>query len=232
MTQKEILSHLKKTGNSAVVKQMQHFGIESPKAFGNTAPQLRALQKQIGKNHKLALSLWKTKFYEARILAALIAEPEKATEELLELWVSEFDSWAVCDVCCGELLCYTPFAIQKAFEWSSRNEEYVKRAGFVLMAAFVIHRKEFSNKIFRSFFPVIVRESTDERNFVRKAVNWALRQIGKKNISLHTSALKIAKKLSSSKNSTARWIGKDAIKDLNSDAVQSRIKRNMMKTKK
>jgi 3-methyladenine DNA glycosylase AlkD len=204
---------------------MKHFGIESPKAFGNTAPQLRTLQKQIGKNHKLALSLWKTKFYEARILAALIADPKLVTEEMMESWAAEIDSWAVCDTCCGELFCYTPFALQKVFEWSKRKEEYVKRAGFVLMAAFVIHRKEFKDDIFRSFFPLIVREANDERNFVRKGVNWALRQIGKKNASLHTSALRVAKKLSASKNATARWIGRDAVKDLHSAPVLRRIER-------
>ncbi len=232
MTKQEILTYLKKHGSADVIAKMKHFGIESPKAFGNTAPQLRALKKQIGKNHKLALSLWKTKIYEARILAALIAEPEKVTEELMEQWAAEIDSWAACDTCCGELFCYTPFAIQKVFEWSLRSEEYVKRAGFVLIAALVIHRKEFEDNIFRSFFPLIIRESTDERNFVRKAVNWALRQIGKKNKTLHNESKKIAARLSRSKNSTARWIGGDAVKDLHTDAVLRRIKRSATQTKK
>jgi 3-methyladenine DNA glycosylase AlkD len=225
MTKREVLSILKKNGSDAVIEQMKYFGNKSQKAFGNKAPFLRKLQKQIGTDHALALSLWNTGFHEARIIAALIADPNLVTKDLMELWVNEFDTWGICDACCGELFCYTPYAISKSYEWSTRKKEYVKRAGFVLMTELALHNKNLDDKIFIDFFPVIIRESTDERNFVRKGVNWALRQIGKRNIRLHTKALAVAKTLSTQNDATARWIGNDAIRDLNSDSMQRRILR-------
>jgi 3-methyladenine DNA glycosylase AlkD len=225
MTKKEILFQLKKHGTQSNLDKMMHFGIESPKSFGVTAPVLRKLAKEIGTNHSLALSLWKTGYHEARVLASLIASPEQVTERLMEEWVHDFNSWALCDACCGELFDATPFAVQKAHEWSRRDEEYVKRAGFVLMAEMAVHRKEMPDSIFISFFPVIIRESTDRRNFVRKGVNWALRQVGKRNTRLHQKAMKVAQQLSKSSDSTARWIGIDAIKDLLSPSTKRKLAR-------
>lgn len=225
MTTNDVLSLLKKHGSRSAIGQMKHFGIESPKAFGVNAPTLRKLAKQIGTDHRLALSLWKTGYHEARVLASFIADPEKVTERLMEEWVNDFDSWAVCDACCGELFDYTPFAIDKALEWSKRKKEYVKRAGFVMMAELAVHRKELDDSLFSSFFPVIERESTDGRNFVKKAVNWALRQIGKRNPSLNKQAMKVAMKLSGQNDSTSRWIGTDAIKDLQSEPVRRKFAR-------
>ncbi|MBI2427189.1 MAG: DNA alkylation repair protein [Ignavibacteriales bacterium] len=229
MTTSSVLQYLKKHGTRSNIEKMKYFGIESPKAFGVNAPTLRTLAKRIGTDHTLALSLWKTGYHEARILAALIADPQKVTERLMERWVNDFNSWAICDACCGELFDYTPFAIGKAYEWSTREKQYVKRAGFVMMAALSVHRKELDDNIFKKFFPVIERESIDRRNFVRKAVNWALRQIGKRNIRLHGEAMKIAVKLSKQKDSTARWIGTDAIKDLQSEPVRRKFARMKVK---
>ena len=230
MTTRDVLSYLKKHGSPRVIEQMKHFGIESPKAFGNTAPDLRLLQKKIGTDHDLALLLWKSGYYEAKIVAALIADPDRMTGRMMDSWAKEFDSWAVCDTCCVELFCYTVHAVPKIFRWSTHSDEFVKRAGFVRIPALAIHRKELDDDIFRSFFPLIVRESTDKRNFVRKGVNWALRAIGKKNPALHTEALSIARQLSRQSNATARWIGTDAIKDLQSESTRRRFTR--MKEKK
>lgn len=204
---------------------MKYFGIPNPKAFGTGTQILRGIQKTIGTNHALAMSLWKKGYYEARIIAALIADPKLMTEGMMESWLSDFDSWAICDACCAELFCYTPFAIRKAKEWTRRKKEYEKRAGFVLMATLAVHRKELDDDIFRSFFPLIVRHATDERNFVRKGVNWALRQIGKKNPALNKEALTVANALSCHTDPTARWIGTDALKDLHSESTKRKFAR-------
>lgn len=231
-TKKDVMAFLRFHANNKIVLQMKYFGIETPKAFGVKAPLIRSLAKEIGTNHTLALSLWKTKFLEARALAALVADPEQVTEKLMESWVSDFDSWAICDACCGELFAYSPLAVSKAYEWSKRKNEFEKRAGFVMMVELSIHRKEFDDSIFLPFFKIIIRESTDERNFVRKAVNWALRQIGKHNKRLHTEAMKCAVQLSRSNHPTARWIGVDAIKDLSSAATKRRFERQAAKQKR
>jgi 3-methyladenine DNA glycosylase AlkD len=204
---------------------MKHYGIVNPKAFGTGTPLLRRLQKSIGTDHALALSLWKKEYYEARIVAAFIADPELMTEATMDSWTSDFDSWAVCDACCAEVYCYTPFAIRKAKEWTRRKKEYVKRAGFVLMATLAVHRKEIDDDIFRSFFPLIVQHAADERNFVRKGVNWALRQIGKKNPVLNKEALTVANVLSRHTDPTTRWIGTDALRDLQSESTQRKFAR-------
>lgn len=225
MTTESALLFLKKKGTKSNIETMKHFGIESPNAFGVNTPTLRKLAQQIGTDHRLALSLWKTGYHEARVLASLIADPENMTERLMERWVHDFDSWAICDACCAELFDDTPFAISKAFEWSTNKKEYVKRAGFVMMAALAVHRKELNDDVFKKFFPVIEHESNDGRNFVKKAVNWALRQIGKRNIRLHKEAMKVAQRLSQQEDSTARWIGADAVKDLYSEPVRRKFAR-------
>lgn len=225
MTTTEVLKYLKKNGSRKNIEGMKRFGIAAPKAFGGNAPAIRKCAKEIGTDHILAQKLWDTGYHEARIIAALIADPEKTTKKLMERWVSQCDNWAVCDACCGELFDYTPYAIAKAREWSSRKKEFVKRAGFVLMAELAVHNTELNDAVFISFFPLMIRESHDERNFVKKAVNWALRQIGKRNETLHPKALRIAKKLSESPDPTARWIGRDAIKDLHSASVKRKFKR-------
>ena len=142
----------------------------------------------------------------------------------METWVKDFDSWDVCDQVCSNLFDKTPFAYRKAIEWSKREEEFVKRAGFVLMATLSVHDKKADNKKFEQFFPIIKRESNDNRNFVKKAVNWALRQIGKRNLSLNKKAIKTAKEIQKMDSKSARWIASDALRELTSEKIQKRLK--------
>ena len=172
---------------------------------------------------KLAHDLWKTKIHEARILAGMIDEPEKVTEKQMEQWVKEFNSWDLCDQLCGNLFDKTRFAYKKIFEWSKREEEFVKRAGFVLIATLSVHDKRAKDKKFEQFFPIIKKHSIDERNFVKKAVNWALRQIGKRNISLNKKAIKVAREIQRIDSKSAQWIASDALRELKSEKVQKRL---------
>ncbi len=218
-----ILEKLKSLGNPESFHSMVRFGINVDKAFGISIPQLRLLAKEIGNNHQLALDLWNTQFHEARILASLIDEPEKVTEGQMESWVKDFKSWDLCDQCCANLFDKTPYAYKKAHEWPTREEEYVKRAGFSLIAYLASHDKQAPDKNFIDFLPVIINGSTDDRNFVKKAVNWALRQIGKRNINLNKIAIETAKEIRAFDSKTARWIAVDAIKELSSEKIQARL---------
>ena len=174
---------------------MARFGINPKNTYGVSIPVLRKMAKELGRDHSLALKLWESGIHEARILAALIDLPEKATGSQMDRWADDFDSWDVCDACCSNLFDKTKVAYQKASEWSSRREEFVKRAGFALMAALAVHDKKATDSKFLAFLPAIKREATDDRNFVRKAVNWALRQIGKRNLKLNRAAVRTAKEI-------------------------------------
>lgn len=186
-------------------------------------PVLRKMAKEIGKDHQLALKLWNSGFHEVRILAGLIDETEKVTEIQIEKWAKDFDSWDVCDQVCSSLFDKTNFAWQKVIEFSKRKEEFVKRTGFTLMACLAVHDKKAQDKDFIKLLPIIKREATDERNFVRKAVNWALRQIGKRNKNLNKEAIKIAREILKIDNKTAKWIAADAIRELKSEQIQKRL---------
>ena len=224
MQSKEVLKKLKSLANSKSVAGMARFGINPQNTLGVSMPIVRKIAKEIGKDHKLAQQLWDSKIHEARILAGFIDEADKATEKQMENWVKDFDSWDVCDQDCGNLFDKTEFAYSKAFEWSEREEEFVKRAGFVLMATLSVHDKKASDKQFEQFLPVIRRETEDERNFVKKAVNWALRQIGKRNISLNKKAIEIAKEIQKVDSKSAKWIANDAIRELTNENILRRIK--------
>jgi 3-methyladenine DNA glycosylase AlkD len=219
-----VLRQLEQLADPRVRAGMARFGIDATHAYGITMPQLRQLAKQIRREHDLALQLWTTGKHEARILACLIADPRLVGEERLEQWVREINSWDLCDQCCGALFDRTPFAYQKALEWSARTEEYVKRAGFVLMAELAVHDKRASDDQFLPFFPCMLREAHDDRNFVKKAINWALRQIGKRNRSLNQRAIAVAETLVQAEARSARWIGTDALRELQSEKVQQRLK--------
>jgi 3-methyladenine DNA glycosylase AlkD len=184
------------------------------------------MAKRIGHDHGLAKGLWESGVHEAKILAAMVDEPDKVTETQMEKWVDEFDSWDVCDGCCGNLFDRTPFAYEKALEWSAREKEFVKRAGFALMAELAVHDKVAPDERFVRFFGAIERGSTDPRNFVKKAVNWALRQIGKRNPKLNRAALDLAMKISRKESRSAKWVASDAIRELRSEAVQKRLRRS------
>lgn len=188
-------------------------------------PNIRKIAKETGKNHALAQELWNSGIHEARILAGIIDEPEEVTEQQMEKWVKDFDSWDVCDQCCSNLFDKTEYAHKKAVEWSRRQGEFVKRAGFTLMAALSVHDKKAADEKFLKFLPVIKREAVDERNFVRKAVNWALRQIGKRNSKLNKAAIATAKEIGKMNSKSAKWIASDALRELTSEAVQEKIRR-------
>jgi 3-methyladenine DNA glycosylase AlkD len=200
---------------------MARFGINPENTLGISIPTLRSLAKEIGKDHALAEELWTSGIHEARILAAFIDDPKQVTEEQMDRWVAEFDSWDVCDQACGSLFDRTPFAYQKALEWSARDEEFVRRAAFALMAYLAVHDKKAGDDKFEGFFPLIVAAATDERNFVKKAVNWALRQIGKRNQNLNAKAIETAQDISKIDSKAARWIANDALKELTSDRIKN-----------
>jgi 3-methyladenine DNA glycosylase AlkD len=224
MNCEKILERLKSLANSKSVEGMARFGISPTNTYGVSMPVLRKFAKDTGKDHNLALQLWDSGIHEARILAGMIDSPEKVTEEQMEKWVMDFDSWDVCDQCCSNLLDKTKFARKKAVQWSEREEEFVKRAGFVLMATLAVHDKKAEDDEFVRFFSIIKRESTDKRNFVRKAVNWALRQIGKRNMALNKLAIETAKEIQQMENKTANWIASDALRELTSEKHIIRIK--------
>jgi 3-methyladenine DNA glycosylase AlkD len=210
----EVIKELKKHSNREDLAGMARFGINPKFALGVRVPVMRHLAKKIGRNHSLAEDLWKTKIHEARILACMIDEPDKVAVGQMEKWVKDFNSWDLCDQCCMNLFDRTPAAWKKALEWAERNEEFVRRAGFVIMACLAVHDKKASDKDFLKFFPLIKKYSTDERNFVKKAVNWALRQIGKRNPALRKKAIVLSKEIKKIDSSVARWIAADALREL------------------
>jgi 3-methyladenine DNA glycosylase AlkD len=219
----EILKQLKSLSNPDAVAGMARFGINATHTYGVSIPVLRRMAKQIGKDHLLSEKLWNSGVHEARIVAPMINSPEMVTEEQMEKWVKDFDSWDICDQCCSNLFDKTRFAHKKAIEWSKRREEFVKRAGFVLMATLAVHDKEADNQKFIRLLPIIKREAIDERNFVKKGVNWALRQIGKRNSALNKIAIQTAKQIQKIDSKSARWIASDAIRELTSEAVQKKL---------
>jgi 3-methyladenine DNA glycosylase AlkD len=202
---------------------MARFGINPENTYGVSIPKLRKVAKETGRKHALAQQLWASGIHEARILASMIDEPEMVTAMQMESWVSEFDSWDVCDQCCNNLFDKTGFAHRKAEEWSGRGEEFVKRAGFVMMATLAVHDNKATDEGFLRFLPIIKRESTKNRNFVKKAVNWALRQIGRRNLNLNRIAIKTAEEIQQIDSKSASWIAPDAIRELTGEAVQKRL---------
>src|SRR5659263_172257 len=210
----DIIIRLKSLSNPKSVEGMARYGINPEKTLGVSIPILRKMAKEIGRSHVLAQQLWDTGIHEARILGGMIDEPEKVDESQMEQWVRDFDSWDVCDQCCMNLFDRTGSAYQKAIEWSGREEEFVKRAGFALMAVLAFHDKKASDAGFLKFFHAIEKESVDGRNYVKKAVNWALRQIGKRNITLNTLAIETAKNIQKIDSKVARWIAADALREL------------------
>jgi 3-methyladenine DNA glycosylase AlkD len=226
MNYDEVIDRLNAQSDASAVEGMARFGINLTNTLGVSIPVIRKIAKETGSDHNLAQKLWASKIHEARILAAMIDDPKEVTETQMEGWVKDFDSWDVCDQCCSNLFDKTANAFQMARKWSSRNEEFVKRAAFALMAALAVHDKNSTNAQFQSFLPIIERESTDERNFVRKATNWALRQIGKRNMQLNRLALKTARQIQKKNSKSARWIASDAIRELTSASVQKKLRKN------
>jgi 3-methyladenine DNA glycosylase AlkD len=221
----EAIGALKKMGDPAVVDGMKRFGVSSQHALGISAPQLRSLAKSIGQDQELSLKLWKTGIHEARAIAALIGDPDKVTWRQMGKWAQDFDSWATCDAACGILFVRTPYALKAAFQWCRSKQEFVKRAGFVMMAEAAIHLKSLDDREFLPMFKEIRRGAVDERDFVRKAVNWALRQIGKRNGRLNQLAIAEGEQIRAIDSRAARWIASDALRELKSPQVQRRLQK-------
>lgn len=220
-----IVKMLKSRANQENVAGMARFGIRpQSEVLGISVTDLRAMAKGIGKDHRLALRLYASGIHEARVLACLVDDPKDVIEKQMDDWVRGFDSWDICDGCCSNLFDKTELAYHKAFEWSASEEEFVKRAGFVMMAALSVHDKAADDEKFLAFLPIIIKASGDERNFVKKAVNWALRQIGKRNQRLHKAAIGAGEKIAESGSSSARWIASDALRELRSEKTQKRLR--------
>ena len=224
-TKTAVLCELQKLANPRVRAKMAYFGVNVPKSLGISAPALHALRKQIRKDHRLAQEIWATGVHEARILATLIGEPEKVTAAEMERWARDFDSWDVVDAACCYLYAYAKPTWSKAMVWSKRPEEFVKRASFSLVAYLSYKDKLSPNARFVKFLRVIEREAHEERNFVKKAVNWALRNIGKRNLRLNREAIRAAEKIREQGSRAARWIAADALRELKSAAVETRLRR-------
>jgi len=213
-TVEDILSQLREFSTPEGKSGMQRFGIDTTHAFGVSIPVLRGIAKKIKKDHALALALWGTGMHEARILASMIDDPTEVTVAQINAWVKDFNSWDLCDQVCGNLFDRTPFAVTKAKEFSRRTGEFIKRAGFVLMAEYAVHCKAAEDGVFLSFLPLIEKEAYDERNFVKKAVNWALRQIGKRNPRLCDEAIRTANRILKQDSKAARWVAQNALQEL------------------
>lgn len=225
MTSKKIISDLEKLKNSKSVEGMARFGINPESALGISIPTLRNKAKEVGINHELALELWDSGIHEIRILASMIDEPEKVTKSQMNTWVKDFNSWDLCDQCCMNLFRKTKFATDLPFIWAKKKSEYVKRAGFVMMAVNSVHNKNLSDENIKEYFPLIIKHSFDDRNFVKKAVNWALRQIGKRNLNLNKEAIIVCKQLIAEDSTVANWIASDSLEELTSDKIISRIQK-------
>lgn len=225
MNYQEVLERLKSLEDPETVKWMAKYGITPQNAYGISIPDLRKLAKEIGFDHQLARQLWKKDNRETRILASMIYDPKEVTKAMMDKWVQDFDYWEICDQVCMNIFGKNQLGYGKAVEWSKRKEEFVKRAGFVLMARLAVWDKKAEDERFERFLPLIKKEADDERNYVKKAINWALRQIGKRNLKLNRKAVRTAQEIKKIDSTAARWVAADAIRELKSDAVQSRFRK-------
>lgn len=217
------MSSLRSLARPEQLEGMARFGIAGEGRLGASMPELRSLARSIGKHHPLAEKLWETGIPDAMILAALVGEPEKLRSDQMDRWVADFQSWDVCDQVCSNLFDRSPLAWQKARRWSTRKEEFVKRAGYVLIAALAVHDRASADDKFTALFPLIRRGAADDRNYVRKAVCWALRQIGKRNESLRKAAISQARGLRKSTAASARWIASETIRELEDPRTVARL---------
>jgi 3-methyladenine DNA glycosylase AlkD len=221
---KDVLNKFQSKAQPEQLEGMAKYGIAVEGRLCVSVPDMRKLAKEIGRDHKLALDLWRTGIGEARILAAMVDDPDKLTEEQMEDWVKDIDSWDVCDQVCMNLFEKNQLAWKKIVDWSQREEEFVKRTAFSLIACLAWHDKKTSDEKFIALLPLIIRGVTDERNFVKKAVNWAIRNIGKRNLNLNREALNAAKEIRRLDSKAARWVASDAIRELESESIQKRLR--------
>lgn len=220
---REALATLEKMSTQKDYENLARFGITANKAFGVSMANIQVLAKRLGRSHELAAALWETGWYEARMLTSFVDEPERVTPEQMDRWCRDFDNWGICDTLCFKLFDRTPHAWAKVEQWSSASEEFVKRAAFALLASLAGHDKKSGDEPFLAALPLIERAATDDRNFVKKGVSWALRGTGRRSPALHAAALEVARRLAASPEAAARWVGKDAIRDLTKPAVVSKF---------
>jgi 3-methyladenine DNA glycosylase AlkD len=220
----DVVTKLKRLGTKKTRDGMARYAIPSDNAFGVPVGTIRAVGKELGRNHDLAHELWNTGWYEARMLASFVDEPDRVTPEQMDRWCRDFDNWAICDTICFHLFDRTPHAFAKVKQWASKRNEFEKRAAFALLASLGVHDKKSSDESFAKCLPLIERASTDNRNFVKKGVSWALRVVGRRSVALNEASVKLSEKLSKSDDAAARWIGKDAYKELTSAMVVRRLK--------
>ncbi len=224
MNYREIIQELESLSNPEDVEGMARFGINPQKTYAVRIPELRRIARTVGKNHQLAAQLWEAGYRETRILACMVEDPQEITSEQMDRWVAEFDYWEICDQCCMKLFRMTPWAYEKIFQWSESEEEFTKRAAFALIAVLAVHDKKALDEKFEQFFPLIIKESTDNRNYVKKAVNWALRHIGKKNSTLNRKAITVAREIHNINSKSAKWIASNALNELESNKVQEKLR--------
>jgi len=234
MTVDDIIKELRELSDPSNIAVLERFAIKTPKAFGIRTPELKSFAREVKKlvadRHATALALWKTGIYDARAVAFMIADKSQVTREQMDEWAADFDNWATVDGACSYLFCRTPFAYEKAFEWALREPEFEKRAGFSMMAYLAVHDKKAPNEQLAAFLPVIEKHSDDNRNFVKKAVNWALRQIGKRNLELNKDAIEAANRIKSQNTRSAKWIAADALRELTSETTKERLIHKSLKT--
>ena len=221
----EALTWLEKQGTPRHVDGYARYGIVTTRAFGVPMGSLLKYARKAGKDHGLALALWKSGWYEARLLASMVDEPAKVTRRQMDAWTNDFDNWGVCDTVCWHSFEKTPFAHEKAREWAGSPREYVKRAGFALMACLAGHDKEATDARFLAFLPAIEKGAKDERNFVKKAVLWALRRIAGRSPALEKASFAIARRLAESKEASGRWIGKETLRELTKAKARARARK-------
>jgi 3-methyladenine DNA glycosylase AlkD len=225
MTTREVLAWLKKNGSQRNIDGMARYAIVAPRVFGVSVGALRGLAKRIGTDHGLAASLWKTGWYEARMLATMVDDPARVTTRQMNAWAADFDNWAICDTACFVLFDKTPLAWERARAWSKSPREFVKRSSFALMASLAGHDKTAPDAKFRAFLPLIEEGARDGRNFVKKGVSWALRRIGTRSKALHAASIATARRLAASDQASCRWVGKDTLRDLERPMVRARLAR-------
>jgi 3-methyladenine DNA glycosylase AlkD len=232
MDTKEVLAWLKRRGTRRTIQGMARYGIVAEHAFGVPMSTLLSLRKKIGKDHAFSLALWESGWYEARLLAALVGDPERVTRRQMNAWAAGFENWADCDTVCFHLFDRTPFAWDKAVQWAASPRELVKRGGFVLMACLALHDKTAPDKHFLVWLPVIENGAGDQRNFVKKGVSWALRAIGRRNLALNEASVAVARRLAQSEEPAARWVGKDALRELTRPNIRTALARRAKEKKR
>jgi 3-methyladenine DNA glycosylase AlkD len=211
---RDVVAWLKKAGTKAGREGMTRYGLPSEKAYGVPVGRLQAYAKQLGRNHDLALALWESGSFEARLLTAYLGEPERLTSAQMDRICRDFDNWGVVDTICFVLFDRTPLAWKKVVAWSRRRDEFGKRAAFALLASLSLHDKTASDAQFLRMLPLIERAATDDRNFVKKGVSWALRAVGRRSPALRKAAVELAGRLANSTDPASRWLGRDAVRDL------------------